>query len=593
MNFCSRMICENGSSNGGPSGGPSDGTILADNLTTNAEQHLSPTCLATSTQSEQEHSQEHKSNWEKVRQEVTCAICLELLDDPKSMPCLHTYCKKCLIEALAKRPNDPDLPRDRPAINCPLCRAEVALSDQGIEALPSNFSASRLVETVQLQDKLDSNKTPKCDGCKENDAIASCCECDGVFLCSICYKSHRNLPTTRDHCLLKLNEVVRSKLPVSISRKSPLCQKHPQELLKLYCQDCEVLVCRDCVLVPHRGHKFDFVDNIADMEKIQLRDITLCEIENTLGSAIKAINSVKQMQQQVNSKKNESVSKLDKEFEDISAIMQCRKEAILKEILQIFEADLKPLEEQEVNLTTLKEKLENCCNFTKETLQNGTNSEIISSRKQMLERSKHLQEVHRCLPLTPVREPTTVECYQLDKIKEEIKKVGVFVDTRESSVHLENEQENGKAVATVLVKGTNGQQISGIANFITVRADPDNSIVAVVEPQSSQGKYIVSLSTKQPGKRLIFVSVAGMNISGSPLEVQFTKENNYQIQVHDEPDDDDFYLFNDALEDTVDHQSDALVQDDLHKYKDQLVDVEQVWQPLKKQRVRKKRSKRE
>ncbi|XP_065890528.1 E3 ubiquitin-protein ligase TRIM33-like isoform X2 [Dysidea avara] len=42
------------------------------------------------------------SNWEKVRQEVTCAICLELLDDPKSMPCLHTYCKKCLMEALAK-----------------------------------------------------------------------------------------------------------------------------------------------------------------------------------------------------------------------------------------------------------------------------------------------------------------------------------------------------------------------------------------------------------------------------------------------------------------------------------------------------------
>ena len=90
------------------------------------------------------------SNWEKVHQEVTCAICLELLDDPKSMPCLHTYCKKCLMEAIAKRPHDPDLPQGRPAINCPLCRAEVALSDQGIEALPSNFSATRLAETVQL-----------------------------------------------------------------------------------------------------------------------------------------------------------------------------------------------------------------------------------------------------------------------------------------------------------------------------------------------------------------------------------------------------------------------------------------------------------
>ena len=121
------------------------------------------------------------SNWEKVRQEVTCAICLELLDDPKSMPCLHTYCKKCLIEAIAKRPHDPDLPRDRPAINCPLCRAEVALSDQGIEALPTNFSARRVVEAVRLQDKFELNKTEKCDSCIECDAIAFCCECEGFF----------------------------------------------------------------------------------------------------------------------------------------------------------------------------------------------------------------------------------------------------------------------------------------------------------------------------------------------------------------------------------------------------------------------------
>ena len=62
----------------------------------------------------------------------------------------------------------------------------MALSDQGIEALPSNFSATRLVETVQLQDKLEQNDTPLCDGCKKNDAAASCCNCGGFFLCANC-----------------------------------------------------------------------------------------------------------------------------------------------------------------------------------------------------------------------------------------------------------------------------------------------------------------------------------------------------------------------------------------------------------------------
>ena len=74
--------------------------------------------------------------------EVTCAIYLELLDDPKSMPCLHTYCKNCLMETIAKQPHDPALPQDREAINCPLRRTEVTLPDKGIEELPSSFSTS-------------------------------------------------------------------------------------------------------------------------------------------------------------------------------------------------------------------------------------------------------------------------------------------------------------------------------------------------------------------------------------------------------------------------------------------------------------------
>ena len=216
--------------------------------------------------------------WKKVRQEVTCVICLELLHDPKSMPCLHTYCKKCLMEAVAKRPYDPDLPRDRPAINCPLCRAEVALPDKGIEGLPSNFSATRIVETVQLQNRLSQNRAPKCDGCKESVAVATCCECGGVFLCTICYKAHQNLPMTKNHHYVLLNEFIQPKNPALISSKSPLCQKHPQELLKLYCQDCEMLVCRDCVLVIHKAHNYNFVDDIAEKEKANLKAITLYEI---------------------------------------------------------------------------------------------------------------------------------------------------------------------------------------------------------------------------------------------------------------------------------------------------------------------------
>ena len=342
------------------------------------------------------------SNWEKVRQEVTCAICLELLDDPKSMPCLHTYCKKCLLEALAKRPHDPDLPRDRPAINCPLCRAEVALSDQGIEALPSNFSATRLVETVQLQDKLEQNKTPLCDGCNESDAVASCYDCRGFFLCVSCLKAHKNVPATKNHALMTLKDLSMPKRLVATPKNSPPCQRHPEELLKLYCQDCEVLVCRDCVLVTHKNHNYSFVDEAIEDEKQQLNEVTLKELDKILTSTKVAISGIEEMQAKVLSHNDQHVAELNKTFQKITDMVNKRKNALLEKINQTTKETLSLLQKQQDDLSVLKRNTEECRDFTSNTLYNGTNSEVMSARKQMLERTKHLKETHDDSQLCPV-----------------------------------------------------------------------------------------------------------------------------------------------------------------------------------------------
>ena len=492
---------------------------------------------------------QRNSKWEKIHQEVTCAICLELLDDPKSMPCLHTYCKKCLMEALAKRPCDPDLPRDRPAINCPLCRAEITLPDKGIEGLPSNFSATRKVETIKLQSRLNQNRVQKCDGCKECIAMASCCECGGVLLCTICYKAHQNLPLTKNHHYVLLNELTQSENPAMINNKSALCQKHPQELLKLYCQDCEMLVCRDCVLVMHRSHDYSIVDVIAEKEKANLRAITLNEIEQMLNSTSQAIDEVKEMQGKVQNKNDKSIAKLDQVFKDIAIIMQNRKQVFLQKIQQVTDQNLILLKTQQEELAKLKKKLEHCRDFIQGTLHNSTNSEIVSTKKQMLSRTKHLQEFHKRLQLSPVRKPTTVEYYQLDKIKEDIDSVGVIVDCRLSTVQSMKEQ-NKTVVAKITVKDISGQCLSDATDFISVRAGSNDSVEAKVENMGS-GTYVVSFNSVQHGEHSISVSIAGENISCvQPFKFHFVREKTDMGIANDDSqaEDDDLDIFgSDAL----------------------------------------------
>ena len=38
--------------------------------------------------------------WKQIEEEITCSICSELFKEPKTLPCLHTFCKECIQASL-------------------------------------------------------------------------------------------------------------------------------------------------------------------------------------------------------------------------------------------------------------------------------------------------------------------------------------------------------------------------------------------------------------------------------------------------------------------------------------------------------------
>jgi len=70
---------------------------------------------------------------------TTCPICLELFDNPKSLPCLHAFCLKCLQEHFKdKNPSD--------EAQCPICRKEFQIPSHGVDGLQHNFFIQQLVD---------------------------------------------------------------------------------------------------------------------------------------------------------------------------------------------------------------------------------------------------------------------------------------------------------------------------------------------------------------------------------------------------------------------------------------------------------------
>ena len=80
---------------------------------------------------------------EDVDKELTCAICLSRYETPKVLPCLHTYCKGCLGDLLAKS-REPD------RVTCPQCKEEHQLPEDGVDGFKTYFTINNLLELLQV-----------------------------------------------------------------------------------------------------------------------------------------------------------------------------------------------------------------------------------------------------------------------------------------------------------------------------------------------------------------------------------------------------------------------------------------------------------
>ena len=80
-----------------------------------------------------------------LHEELSCSVCMSKYTDPKQLPCLHSFCLRCLngIQRTSGR-------RDK--IACPECRQEFNVPDNGnLNALPTNFRINSLLDVLAIR----------------------------------------------------------------------------------------------------------------------------------------------------------------------------------------------------------------------------------------------------------------------------------------------------------------------------------------------------------------------------------------------------------------------------------------------------------
>lgn len=162
----------------------------------------------------------------------TCPICLDLLNDPVSVPCGHSFCKSCINMQWDGKV------RDR-VYSCPVCNHRFGSRP----ILGRNIVLAEIVEKLKNahvpERTLAGPSDVECDVCvgRKHKAVKSCLVCLASY-CEVHLNLHNELNPGNTH------QVTQTRY----NFKDRICEHHlkPEEF---YCRTEEKTVCRECLSI--------------------------------------------------------------------------------------------------------------------------------------------------------------------------------------------------------------------------------------------------------------------------------------------------------------------------------------------------------
>ncbi|XP_065118080.1 tripartite motif-containing protein 16-like [Paramisgurnus dabryanus] len=171
-----------------------------------------------------------------------CSICLDLLKDPVTIPCGHSYCMSCITDYW----DQDDQKRD---YSCPQCRQTFTTRP----VLNKNTMLTEVVEKLK-KTKLQAARPDhcyaeaedvECDVCTErkHKAVKSCLVCLNSY-CQNHLEQHENLFKGKRHNLIDATGRLQQMI----------CPQH-DKALEIYCKTDQICICYLCMVDEHNEHK--------------------------------------------------------------------------------------------------------------------------------------------------------------------------------------------------------------------------------------------------------------------------------------------------------------------------------------------------
>uniref|UniRef100_F7AUU5 Tripartite motif-containing protein 2 n=1 Tax=Xenopus tropicalis TaxID=8364 RepID=F7AUU5_XENTR len=304
------------------------------------------------------------------KQFLICSICLDRYKNPKVLPCLHTFCERCLQNYI---------PAHSLTLSCPVCRQTSILPEKGVSALQNNFFITNLMDVLQ--------RSPD-NGIEESS-------------------------------ILETVSAVAAGKPLS-------CPNHDGNVMEFYCQSCETAMCQDCTGGEHAEHPTVPLKDVVEQHKAALQ-AQLDAVKKRLPEIDSALQCVSEIVNQLASQKTSIVEEIHSTFDDLQKTLNVRKSVLLMELEVNYGLKHKVLQAQLDTLIEGQESIKSCTTFTAQALNHGTETEVLLVKKQMSDKLNELAE--QDFPLQPHENDQLDFIVETEGLKKSIHNLGTILTT--------------------------------------------------------------------------------------------------------------------------------------------------------------------
>ncbi|XP_056147117.1 E3 ubiquitin/ISG15 ligase TRIM25-like [Lampris incognitus] len=239
------------------------------------------------------------------RDQLCCSVCLDLLNQPVTLQCGHSYCRDCIESCW-------DKDEEKGVYSCPQCRQTFSPRP----ALVKNTMLAQIVENLKTTGNQQASPSADvsyagptdvacdfCTGTRPHKALMTCSACLASY-CSTHLQPHYTVPVLKKHKLVSATARLQEKM----------CSSH-DKLMEVYCRTDQQCICYMCTMHEHKGH--DTVSAAAERAEIQVGPPQLVDHQQTRGSP-KRLDVRRQKAQQ----REKEIKKLRQAVEDLKSSAQ-------------------------------------------------------------------------------------------------------------------------------------------------------------------------------------------------------------------------------------------------------------------------------